>query len=137
MGGDIVMKKMFFFTLIGVLTLGIFGCSKTDDLSKQVLNEINEIHNSLYGTDLHYDRYYGSYSGGYVFFIEADDFRMKTVLIDGLSFSGSSSWKLILFSNKSFYNIEDYELLIESGLLTHNDLFKIHKAHIEYIGVSS
>ena len=126
------MKKMFVFTLIWVLTLGNYGCCKSDDLSKQVLNDINEIHNSLYATDFHYDRYYGSYSGGYVFFIEADDFGMKTVLIDGLSFSGSSSWKLILFFNKIFYNLEDYDFLIESGLLTHDDLLKIHKTHIEY-----
>ncbi len=99
-------------------------------LTKELLDKINQDYLSEYKRNFYYDHFYGIYSGAAAFFIGGDDCVIKTVKISNVEFSYNYGWTILVWKDGKFYNLENYELILENSILTQKDIEEIGKVHM-------
>lgn len=129
------MKKSgLIMILILVSILGILGaCKSGEEMDLYNLkNRVREDYLQEFDRTFHFDRFYGVFNDSAVFFIEADDASIKTVVISGETFTGNSQWIILVWNDGKFYNLENIETILELGILTQENIIQLAHIHAEY-----
>ncbi len=99
-------------------------------IDKELDKTIMQDYLTQFGRAFLYEKFYGIYDGAAVFFIPGDDCRVKTVTISGVEFSYNYGWTILVWKDGKFYNLENYELILENSILTQKDIEEIGKVHM-------
>ncbi len=108
--------------------------NKSGQLSSELENLIKADYLKEFGHELVYgedsvNKFYGLYDGAAVFFLEGDAMVIKTIKISGVEFSHHNDWRIIVWKESVFYNLEDIDLIFEKGILTQDDVEQIGLVH--------
>ena len=102
------------------------------EITEEALGKIRQDYLNKFDRQFHFDRFYGLFNGSAVFFIEADDASVKTVIIAGETFTANSQWTILVWNAGNFYNLEDIDNIFVYGILTRENLSKIVTIHNNY-----
>jgi len=98
-------------------------------LSEEKTQEINTAYLNQYGYEFLSYRYYGEYSGCYVFFRSGIADATETKLIAGCYFYHTKLFNLYAYKDGVFYNLD---AAYEKGLITQKQVEKVMYVHDEY-----
>ena len=126
---DKMTKKNLILGLIIIMSFGLFvGCGKDLKLDAELKSRIEHDYLQQFGKEF-YGEFYGTYGESTVFFILGANLMMKDITISGVKFCGTSDWKILVWNDETFYDLEDIERIIELGILTQNNLKQIGRIH--------
>ena len=131
------MKKLISVgTLMLVILMGVLmsGCGE-NKLSAELEARIKQDYLQEFGYEFYFgkeylNKFYGLYNESAVFFIPGEDEAIKIVTISGVEFSYNHGWRIIVWKDGIFYNLEnDLESILSSGILTQINVKQIGKIH--------
>lgn len=102
------------------------------------VEEMNELENIVkqdyllaFSQEFWFGRFYGLYNESAVFFIPGDETAIKTAIISGIEFTYTHGWRILIWKDGSFYDLEDIENIIDEGVLVQSDIEWIGAIHVE------
>ena len=64
-----------------------------------------------------------------MFFVAGDSCALKTAIISGVEFSYNYDWKIWVWKNGAFYDLENIETIFKADILTQRDIEQIGVIH--------
>lgn len=132
------MKRLFLILLCSLFATFLVGSNNkvvVEELDKELEERIkidfskqNEFTRS-YDIDTSIGLFYGIYNGAVVFFMPTGEMYEKTSYISGLPFYYSSGFRIIVWKDGKFYDLEKPDIIFENHILTINDIERIHTIH--------
>lgn len=86
---------------------------------------------TIYDEDTSPGFFYGLYNGAAVFFQNTGEMYEKTSYICDLPFIYNYGWRIIVWKDGNFYDLEKTDTILENHILTIDDIEKIHNIHSE------